>query len=118
VPAEPKEWTYDPFAGEIADGALWGRGAVDMLDMDAMTLASSGTGCAAVASRRATWCWPSSPTRRPAASSGAVAGRAPAGPVRGLHEAISEVGGFSLSVNDDLRLYLIETARRAWPGCG
>jgi acetylornithine deacetylase/succinyl-diaminopimelate desuccinylase-like protein len=39
VPAEPKEWTYDPFAGEIADGALWGRGAVDMLDMDAMTLA-------------------------------------------------------------------------------
>ena len=39
MPAEPKEWTYDPFAGEIADGMLWGRGAVDMLDMDAMTLA-------------------------------------------------------------------------------
>src|SRR3954463_8587273 len=38
VPAEPKEWTYDPFAGEIAEGCLWGRGAVDMKDMDAMVL--------------------------------------------------------------------------------
>src|SRR5919107_5567148 len=39
VPAEPKEWTYDPFAAEVADGCLWGRGAVDMKDMDAMVLA-------------------------------------------------------------------------------
>src|SRR5665647_1071308 len=39
VPAEPKEWTYDPFAAEVAEGCVWGRGAVDMLDMDAMTLA-------------------------------------------------------------------------------
>src|SRR5690348_1541347 len=39
VPAEPKEWTYDPFAAEVAEGCVWGRGAIDMLDMDAMTLA-------------------------------------------------------------------------------
>ena len=39
VPAEPKEWTYDPFAAELADGCVWGRGAIDMLDMNAMTLA-------------------------------------------------------------------------------
>ena len=38
VPAEPKEWTYDPFAAEVADGCVWGRGAVDMKDMDAMVL--------------------------------------------------------------------------------
>src|ERR1700760_1122417 len=29
VPAEPKEWSVDPFAGEIRDGYLWGRGALD-----------------------------------------------------------------------------------------
>ena len=39
VPADAREWSVDPFAGEIADGYVWGRGAVDMKDMDAMTLA-------------------------------------------------------------------------------
>jgi len=29
VPAEPAEWSVDPFAGEIRDGYLWGRGAID-----------------------------------------------------------------------------------------
>src|SRR5579885_2226150 len=36
VPAERAEWSVDPFAGEIRDGYVWGRGAVDMQDMDAM----------------------------------------------------------------------------------
>ena len=39
VPADAKDWSVDPFSGEIKDGALWGRGAVDMKDMDAMILA-------------------------------------------------------------------------------
>ena len=39
VPAAREDWTVDPFAGEIKDGYLWGRGAVDMKDMDAMTIA-------------------------------------------------------------------------------
>ncbi len=39
VPAEPSEWSVDPFAGEVRDGYVWGRGAVDMKDMDAMILA-------------------------------------------------------------------------------
>src|SRR5688500_17274304 len=39
VPAAAGDWTVDPFAGEIRDGYLWGRGAVDMKDMDAMVLA-------------------------------------------------------------------------------
>ncbi len=39
VPAAAEEWSVDPFAGEERDGLLWGRGAVDMKDMDAMILA-------------------------------------------------------------------------------
>ncbi|MFV0433597.1 MAG: M20/M25/M40 family metallo-hydrolase [Leucobacter sp.] len=38
VPADPANWTVDPFAGVVKDGMLWGRGAVDMKDMDAMIL--------------------------------------------------------------------------------
>jgi acetylornithine deacetylase/succinyl-diaminopimelate desuccinylase-like protein len=117
VPAEPKEWTYDPFAAEGRDGAIWGRGAVDMLDMDAMTLA-------VVRDRMRTG-------RKPPRDvvlafvadeeAGGVFGaqwlvqNQPA-LFDGCTEAISEVGGFSLSVNDDLRLYMIETAQKglAW----
>jgi acetylornithine deacetylase/succinyl-diaminopimelate desuccinylase-like protein len=38
VPADPAEWTVPPFAGEIRDGFVWGRGAVDMKDMCANLL--------------------------------------------------------------------------------
>ncbi|GLJ60402.1 peptidase M20 [Microbacterium barkeri] len=40
VPAMVDDWSVDPFAGEIRDGMLWGRGAVDMKNMDAMILTS------------------------------------------------------------------------------
>ena len=36
VPAEPAGWTHDPFAGDLADGYVWGRGAIDMKSMVAM----------------------------------------------------------------------------------
>jgi acetylornithine deacetylase/succinyl-diaminopimelate desuccinylase-like protein len=117
VPAEPKEWTYDPFAGELANGCVWGRGAVDMLDMNAMTLAI-------VRDRLRTG------RRPPRDLVLAFLADEEAGGVFGAHwlvdtkrhlfdgvtEAIGEVGGFSLTVNDDLRLYLIETAEKgiAW----
>ncbi|MFF6773280.1 M20/M25/M40 family metallo-hydrolase [Streptomyces sp. NPDC012637] len=39
VPAEPADWTVHPFSGEVRDGTVWGRGAVDMKNMDAMVLA-------------------------------------------------------------------------------
>ncbi|MCB1315827.1 MAG: M20/M25/M40 family metallo-hydrolase, partial [Leptospiraceae bacterium] len=42
VPAVAEDWSVDPFAGEIRDGMLWGRGAVDMKDMDAMILTALG----------------------------------------------------------------------------
>ena len=117
VPADAKDWTYDPFAAEVADGAIWGRGAVDMLDMDAMTLA-------VVRDRMRTGRKP------PRDVVLAFVADEEAGGVfgaqwlvqnkpqlfEGCTEAISEVGGFSLSVNDDLRLYMIETAQKgiAW----
>lgn len=39
VPAESDDWTVDPFGGEIRDGAVWGRGALDMKGTDATMLA-------------------------------------------------------------------------------
>ncbi|MFQ5595687.1 MAG: M20/M25/M40 family metallo-hydrolase [Anaerolineae bacterium] len=38
VYADPDEWTYPPFGGEIHDGYVWGRGALDMKDLVAMEL--------------------------------------------------------------------------------
>jgi acetylornithine deacetylase/succinyl-diaminopimelate desuccinylase-like protein len=40
VPADPAEWSVDPFGGEIRDGYLWGRGAIDMKSMGVMQLMS------------------------------------------------------------------------------
>ncbi|MFC6883174.1 MULTISPECIES: M20/M25/M40 family metallo-hydrolase [Actinomadura] len=40
VPADPAEWTVHPFSGEVRDGCVWGRGAVDMKGTLAMTLAT------------------------------------------------------------------------------
>ncbi|MGE9692875.1 M20/M25/M40 family metallo-hydrolase [Streptomyces sp. CH6] len=39
VPAQAADWSVDPFSGEVRDGLVWGRGAVDMKNMDAMILA-------------------------------------------------------------------------------
>ncbi|SFQ54782.1 Acetylornithine deacetylase/Succinyl-diaminopimelate desuccinylase [Amycolatopsis arida] len=38
VPAEAGDWSVPPFAGEVRDGFLWGRGTVDMKDFCAMVL--------------------------------------------------------------------------------
>jgi acetylornithine deacetylase/succinyl-diaminopimelate desuccinylase-like protein len=40
VPANAVDWQVDPFGAEVKDGCIWGRGAVDMKDMDAMMLAN------------------------------------------------------------------------------
>jgi acetylornithine deacetylase/succinyl-diaminopimelate desuccinylase-like protein len=42
VPADPSSWSVPPFSGEIRDGVLWGRGAVDMKNADAVVLAVVG----------------------------------------------------------------------------
>jgi acetylornithine deacetylase/succinyl-diaminopimelate desuccinylase-like protein len=117
VPADAAEWTVHPFSGAVQDGYLWGRGAVDMKDMVAMTLA--------VARRfRREGVVP------PRDLVFAFLADEEAGGMQGSHwlvehrpelfdgctEAVSEVGGFSLTVRDGRRLYLIQTAEKgiAW----
>jgi acetylornithine deacetylase/succinyl-diaminopimelate desuccinylase-like protein len=38
VPADPERWTHPPFGAVEADGCIWGRGAIDMKNMVAMSL--------------------------------------------------------------------------------
>ena len=40
VPVTPSGWRHDPFAGELIDGDVWGRGAIDMLDVTAAMAAA------------------------------------------------------------------------------
>lgn len=113
VPANAEDWTHHPFSGEIADGCVWGRGAVDMKDMDAMTLA-------VVRDRLRSG-------RKPPRdivlafladeeAGGTYGARHLVDHHRdlfdGVNEAIGEVGGFSFTVNENLRLYLVETAQK------
>lgn len=38
VPAEPQHWEHDPFGGEVVEGMIWGRGALDMKSIVVMQL--------------------------------------------------------------------------------
>ncbi len=116
VPARAEDWSVPPFAGEEIDGVIWGRGAVDMKDMDAMVLA--------VVRQMVR------EGRRPARDvvlamfadeeAGGVHGAGWAVDHRpdlfeGATEAISEVGGYSVTVGGT-RAYLVQTAEKglAW----
>ena len=113
VPARADDWSVPPFAGEVSDGCVWGRGAVDMKDFDAMVLS-------VVRARARAGVAPRRPVRL------VFTADEEAGSRLGGHwlvdhrpdlledctEAIGEVGGFSLTVADDLRLYLIHTAEK------
>ena len=116
VPAQAQDWSVDPFGGEVRDGVVWGRGAVDMKDMDAMILSvMRSMGREGRKPKRdlvfaffadeeaggtygARW----SVDNRPDLFEGAT-------------EAISEVGGFSTDINGK-RAYLLQTAEKglAW----
>jgi len=116
VPAHAPDWRHDPFSGEIADGCVWGRGAIDMKDMDAMIVA--------VVRQRLR------EGRRPARDvvltftadeeAGGIWGArwlVDNHPYlfEGVAEAVGEVGGFSLTLGRQ-RLYLLQTAEKgmAW----
>jgi acetylornithine deacetylase/succinyl-diaminopimelate desuccinylase-like protein len=113
VPANAADWSVDPFAAEIRDGMIWGRGAVDMKNMDAMILAIvrkwARTGykpprdivLAFFADEEAGMTYGS---RWMAAAHPEV--------FAGCSEAISEVGGFSVTVADGKRLYFVEAAQK------
>ncbi|MEV6565599.1 M20/M25/M40 family metallo-hydrolase [Streptomyces kronopolitis] len=113
VPANAEDWTHHPFSGEIADGCIWGRGAVDMKDMDAMTLA-------VVRDRLRTGRKPPRDIVLAFLADEEAGGTYGARYLvdhhphlfEGVTEAISEVGGFSFTVNEKVRLYLIETAQK------
>lgn len=117
VPAEAGEWRFDPFSGEIADGYLWGRGAIDMKHFDAMLLALVRQ-------------WRREGRVPPRDLVLAFLADEESGGRLGAHflvehhpdlfagcsEAVGEVGGFSFTVSENRRLYLIETAQKgiAW----
>jgi acetylornithine deacetylase/succinyl-diaminopimelate desuccinylase-like protein len=116
VPASASDWTRDPFGGEIADGYVWGRGAIDMKDMDAMMLAvvrqrlregrrpKRDVVLTFTADEEAGGKW-----------GAAFLIREHAGLFEGVTEAIGEVGGFSMTLGGQ-RLYPLQTAEKglAW----
>jgi len=116
VPANAADWRVDPFAGEITDDCLWGRGAVDMKDMDAVVLAvmrqrlregrcpPRDIVLAFTADEEAGMTW---------GARWLVQNHADL--FEGVSEAIGEVGGFSVYVGDQ-RMYLLQTAEKglAW----
>jgi acetylornithine deacetylase/succinyl-diaminopimelate desuccinylase-like protein len=113
VPADASEWSVPPFAGEEKDGYLWGRGAIDMKDFDAMVLAvvREWKRTAVVPPRDIVLCFLADEEAGMEYGSQFMAREHPE-LFEGCTEAIGEVGGFSYTVGDDLRLYLIETAEK------
>jgi len=113
VPANADDWQVDPFAAEIRDGAIWGRGAVDMKNVDAMILAIVRN-------------WKRSGFKPPRDILLAFFADEEAGSnfgsrymtrehpevFNGYNEAISEVGGFSVTLHNGKRLYFIEAAQK------
>jgi acetylornithine deacetylase/succinyl-diaminopimelate desuccinylase-like protein len=113
VPANAADWSVDPFSGVIKDGCIWGRGAVDMKNMDAMMLAvfrlwarhgykpSRTMVVVFFADEEAGGIYGS---RWMAENHPEV--------FAGCSETISEVGGFSLTLNSGKRVYVIETSQK------
>lgn len=113
VPAIADEWTFPPFAAEIHDGFIWGRGAVDMKNMDAMILAIARRwGRGGVVPRRDIIIvfFPDEEAGMVHGSQWVVRNRPEF--FEGAGEAIGEVGGFSMSIPGDRRLYPIQTAEK------
>ena len=113
VPANPDDWSVDPFSGEIKDGFIWGRGAVDMKDMDAMILATvrhwARTGFRPARNILIVF-FADEEAGSVYGSRWLVAHRPEL--FEGYTEAISEVGGFSVTITGGHRLYLIEGAQK------
>jgi acetylornithine deacetylase/succinyl-diaminopimelate desuccinylase-like protein len=116
VPAAAEDWQVDPFSGEIQDGYVWGRGAVDMKDFDAMLLSvvRARTRARRVPDRPIVLCFTADE------EAGGHKGaehlmRDHRDELEACTEAVGEVGGFSTTVRGR-RMYLIEAAEKgmAW----
>lgn len=116
VPAAAEDWTHHPFAGEVDDGYLWGRGAVDMKDFDAMLLS-------VVRARARSGRVPARPVVLCFTADEEAGGHQGAQLLvenhrelfEGCTAAVGEVGGFTTTVRGQ-RIYLIEAAEKgmAW----
>ncbi|GAA2646956.1 M20/M25/M40 family metallo-hydrolase [Paractinoplanes durhamensis] len=113
VPADASEWSVPPFAGEEKDGFLWGRGAIDMKDFDAMMLAVvrdwKRTGY--VPPRDIVLAYTADEEAGMEYGSQFLV-KKHRDLFEGCTEAIGEVGGYSYTVNDNMRLYLVQTAEK------
>lgn len=117
VPAEPADWQVHPFSGEVRDGTVWGRGAIDMKNMDAMVLATvrawARTG---VRPRRdVVLAFTADEEASAEDGSGFLADRHP-GLFEGCTQGISESGAFTFHTDSGLRLYPVAAGERgtAW----
>ncbi|WP_345474462.1 M20/M25/M40 family metallo-hydrolase [Glutamicibacter ectropisis] len=116
VPAIAEDWSVDPFGAEIIDGMIWGRGAVDMKNMDAMIIA-------VIRHLRRENLSPRRDLIIAFFADEEAGGDYGAGWMvenhpevfAGAEEAISEVGGFSVDINGR-RAYMLQTAEKgiAW----
>ncbi len=116
VPAAAEDWQVDPFSGEIQDGYVWGRGAVDMKDFDAMLLSVVRARARAgrVPERPVVLCFTAD--EEAGGHKGAEVLLTEArDELATCTEAVGEVGGFSTTIRGR-RLYLVEAAEKgmAW----
>ncbi|BDZ57887.1 MULTISPECIES: M20/M25/M40 family metallo-hydrolase [Barrientosiimonas] len=117
VPANADDWQVNPFGAEIKDDMIWGRGAVDMKDMDAMILAClrdlARTG--KKPPRDIVFAFFADEEAGGVKGSGWLVDNRPE-LFEGVTEAISEVGGYSVTVPDaqgqQRRAYLLQTAEK------
>ncbi|MEE4542743.1 M20/M25/M40 family metallo-hydrolase [Streptomyces sp. V4-01] len=117
VPAEAADWSVHPFSGEVRDGVVWGRGAIDMKNMDAMVLATvrawarSGRRPA----RDIVLAFTADEEDSAAYGSGYLVAQHPE-LFEGCTEGISESGAFTFHASDTLRVYPVAAGERgtAW----
>ncbi|MDX3242035.1 M20/M25/M40 family metallo-hydrolase [Streptomyces sp. ME18-1-4] len=117
VPAEVADWSVHPFSGEVRDGVVWGRGAVDMKNMDAMILAVlRGWARQGVRPRRdLVIAFTADEEATAEDGSGFLADRHP-GLFEGCTEAIGESGAFTFHDGGGREIYPIAAGERgtAW----
>jgi len=113
VPADAANWSVDPFGGEIKDGMLWGRGAVDMKNMDAMMITALGDilGAGKQPSRDLVIAFFADEEAGGVLGAHHLVDNHPE-LFKGATEAISEVGGYSITLAGE-RAYLLQTGEKA-----
>ena len=113
VPADPSEWSVHPFSGAVQDGYVWGRGAVDMKDMLAMSLAVARRlkRDGITPPRDVVFAFLADEEAGSFQGAQWLADHRPE-LFEGCTEAISEVGGFSVTLKDGVRTYLVQTAEK------